>query len=88
MLGNIVGAPSSAAQWCAAAQSSPAVGNYVNLTFSEEVVVEGVVSRGLQHIDDGISFVSRFSLHYQTNQAREDLQQYNKVRYPSTARVK
>lgn len=69
--------PSSSAQWCAGIRDSgPAANNHVTLTFSEAVLVEAIVSRGLDHVDDGISYVSRFSILYQANQTNQELQQY------------
>ena len=64
-------------QWCAnTANSGPAVGNYINLTFSESILVEAIVSRG-HNVGEQPVFVSSFSILHSLG--TNPLQQYNKV---------
>lgn len=73
--------PSNSEEYCSHENDSPPVGNYVNITFVHPMIVEKIVSRGLNHTstsDTGFSYVSNFSIYY-TNMTDGELQLYHEV---------
>ena len=64
-------------QWCANTENSgPAVGNHVNMSFTEPILVEAIVTRG-HTVGDQPVFISSFSIFHQLGTV--PFQQYNKV---------
>lgn len=75
---DLTATPSNSREYCLVEQESPSVGNYINMTFVHTMLVEKVVSRGLDFPDDGVSYVSNFSILYWSEFGGET-KMYNEV---------
>ena len=75
--------PSDSEEYCLQEDDSPPVGNYVNITFVHPMIVEKIVSRGLNYTsgaDNGISYVSNFTILY-TSEINETMKLYHGVQF-------
>ena len=65
-------------RWCANTENSgPAVGNHINMSFTEPILIEAIVTRG-HTVGDQPVFISSFSIFHQIGTV--PLQQYEKVK--------
>ena len=75
--------PSDSEEYCLQEDESPPVGNYVNITFVHPMLVEKIVSRGLNYTgdtDNGVSYVSNFTILY-TSAVNRSMKHYHGVQF-------